>query len=339
MTMHSDSEMNGIRVLVTGATGYVAGHLVERLLQAGAVVNATVRDPSDTAKIAHLAKMAEGAPGSIAFFRANLLEEGSFDEAMAGCNIVFHTASPFFIDPDSFPDPQRDLVDPALKGTINVLESVNRTESVTRVVVTSSTVTMYSGFNDPPQLRGTIDEANWNDGVSVDFLPYMYSKVLAEKKAWEMAGAQDRWKMVTINPGFVLGPGTAPTQTSGSFERVRDMADGTYKDGIPPQHIGMVDVRDVSEAHFRAGFYPEAEGRYIISEAGYSLSDLVEMLRPKYGADYPFPDYEELPEEIPQFDWDNRKSIRDLGLTYRPITPGLEEMFEQIVKAEHLERG
>ena len=106
-------------VLVTGATGYVAGRLVEKLLSEGMTVHAAVRNPSDTEKTKYLDALASSLPGTIKYFKSELLDEGSYDEAMKDCEVVFHTASPFV---RSVKDPQKDLVDPAKKGTRNVLE-------------------------------------------------------------------------------------------------------------------------------------------------------------------------------------------------------------------------
>ncbi len=82
-------------VMVTGATGYVAGHVVERLLQAGCTVHAAVRDPNDAKKLAHLKALDTRTSGSLRFFAADLLKHGSYADAMQGCGTVFHTASPF----------------------------------------------------------------------------------------------------------------------------------------------------------------------------------------------------------------------------------------------------
>jgi dihydroflavonol-4-reductase len=79
-------------ILVTGATGYIAGWIIERLLKQGYTVHATVRDPSKKNKIQHLYDLAEQSSGHIQFFKADLLETGSFDEAMKDCEIVIHTA-------------------------------------------------------------------------------------------------------------------------------------------------------------------------------------------------------------------------------------------------------
>ena len=122
-------------VCVTGATGYVAGWIVKRLLEEGLTVHATVRDPDNAGKLAHLRKAEADAPGTLKFFAADLLEPGSFDEAVRGCGVVFHTASPFQM---SVEDPQKDLVEPAVQGTRNLLAAVNAAKSVQRVVLTSS---------------------------------------------------------------------------------------------------------------------------------------------------------------------------------------------------------
>lgn len=132
-------------VMVTGATGYVAGRLIEKLLSEGITVHAAVRNPDNKEKTKYLDALAEKLPGSIKYFKSDLLVDGSYDEALAGCEVVYHTASPFI---NKVEDAQRDLIDPALKGTQNVLEGVNRTDSVKRVVVTSSSVSIYGDAKD-----------------------------------------------------------------------------------------------------------------------------------------------------------------------------------------------
>ena len=122
-------------IMITGATGYVAGWIVKKLLDEGMTVHAAVRNPENIESVRHLDALAAKSPGKIIYFKTDLLKESSYDEAMTGCELVFHTASPFT---SKFTDPQKELVDPALDGTKNVLGSVNRTASVKRVVLTSS---------------------------------------------------------------------------------------------------------------------------------------------------------------------------------------------------------
>ncbi|MDO3720150.1 NAD-dependent epimerase/dehydratase family protein [Marinobacter sp. chi1] len=345
-------------VLVTGATGYVAGWLVKRLLDEGLTVHAAVRDPGASDKLQYLNQLAEDAPGTIRYFKADLLEEGSYAEAMQGCELVYHTASPFTLD---VKDPQKDLVDPALQGTRNVLEEANRVDSVKRVIVTSSVVAIFGDNSDLQSLPGGIlTESVWNTSSSVNHQPYAYSKTVAEKEAWRIAEGQDRWDLVTINPALVIGPGINPRATSESFNIVKQMGDGSTKPGAPRFGLGVVDVRDVAEAHFQAGFTPEASGRYIVSGHNTDLVELASTLLEKYGDRYPIP-RKALPKWLVwlvgplvtkgtsrrmisrnvDLPWkaDNSKGVRELGLSYRSMKESMEEMFQQMIDSGQLRKG
>ena len=132
-------------MLVTGGTGFIAGWIIKQLVEAGVSVHATVRDPNDIDKVGHLLELSKKGPGKAILFKANLLETASFDAAMKDCSIVFHTASPFIF---KFTDPVKDFIDPALKGTQNILAAVNSTASVERVVLTSSCTAIYGDANE-----------------------------------------------------------------------------------------------------------------------------------------------------------------------------------------------
>ena len=265
-------------VLVTGASGYVAGWIVQRLVQAGVMVHAAVRNPKDAAKLAHLQAMSDAGPGRVKFFAADLLQPGSYAEAMAGCEVVFHTASPFTT---SVKDPQRELIDPALLGTRNVLEEATRTPSVKRVVLTSSCAAIYSDAADCAAAPGgVLTEAVWNTTASLEHQPYSYSKTLAEREGWRLAEAQTQWTLVVVNPSLVIGPGIYPRPTSESFNIVRQLGDGTMKMGAPRAGFGVVDVRDLAQAHLAAAFTPGAEGRHIVSGHNTDLLALGQSLLP-----------------------------------------------------------
>ena len=341
-------------VLVTGATGYVAGRLVEKLLSEGHIVHAAVREPQNKEKLRFLDDLAASLPGEIKYFKADLLDEGSYDEAMSGCEIVFHTASPFIRNVE---DPQRDLIDPAKKGTRNVLESANRTESVKRVVVTSSCAAIYGDAKDLENLpNNTITEEMWNTSSSLEHNAYSYSKTLAEKEAWKIAEDQNRWRLVVINPSFVLGPGINPYATSESFEIMKQIGKGDFKMGAPEFNIGCIDVRDLAVAHYRAGTYPEASGRHIISAHNSGFLEIAKIIKDAY------PNYPISTRKIPKwflwliaptvgmtrkevsnnvgYPWkaDNSKGKRELDMEYRPLKETLVEFFDQLVKAEVIKK-
>lgn len=339
-------------VMVTGATGYVAGVLIKTLLEEGFAVHAAVRDPENQKKLTYLNKAADNTSGKIKYFRSDLLKQGSYAEAMAGCQVVFHTASPFTIN---VKDPQKDLIDPAKLGTRNVLEDVNKTPSVKRVVLTSSCAAIYGDNADLEKTpNNEFTEDVWNTSSSLEHNPYSYSKMLAEKEAWKINKKQDKWDLVSINPTLVVGPGINPFATSESFNIIKQLGDGTLKSGVPDLGFGVVDVREVAQAHFNAAFTPGAKGRYICHGHDSSFPDMANALLDKYGNDYPIP-RKTLPKWLvwliaPMIDkamtrkyiaknvnypWrgDNRKSIKELGITYRPLKESMEDFFQQMIES------
>lgn len=338
-------------VMVTGANGYVASWLVKLLLDEGITVHAAVRDPENHKKIGHLVEAAEASKGMIIFFKSDLLIPGSYMDAMQGCELVYHTASPFTT---AVKDPQKELIDPAVNGTANVLETANKVSSVKRVVVTSSVAAMYSDAVDTVNApEGQLTEAVWNTTASLDYQPYSHSKTLAEKKAWELANKQSRWDLVTINPSLVLGPALNPHNTSSeSINILKMLGGGEMRMGAPKIGAGVVDVRDVAMAHFQAGFTPTASGRYITSAHNTDFLEMGTVLLPKYGDKYPLPK-RALPKwfllivgpfvnklfsrrfirnnvDIP---WkaDNSKIKKELGITFRPLKEIMEDSFQLLI--------
>ncbi|MCF3595531.1 NAD-dependent epimerase/dehydratase family protein [Rhodobacteraceae bacterium LMO-12] len=342
-------------VLVTGASGYVAGWIVKHLLDAGVTVHGAVRDP-ESPKVAPLKAMAQAAPGTLHLFAADLLEDGSYAAAMAGCSTVFHTASPF---KTNVKDPQKELIDPALLGTGNVLNEATRTPSVKRVVLTSSCAAIYTDARDTVQTpNGRIDETVWNQTASLDYQPYSYSKTVAEREAWKVAEAQSQWDLVVINPSLVMGPAAHGLPSSESFNIMRQVGNGTFRMGAPRLGFGMVDVRDLAHAHLAAAYLPAASGRNIVSAHETHLLELTLCLQERFGKDYPLP-RRALPKWLlwlvgpsqglsrkfvsrnVNVPWraDNSKAVRALGLTYRPMQQTMEDMFAQMAEAGAFARG
>jgi dihydroflavonol-4-reductase len=258
-----------LQVCVTGATGFVASWLVKQLLERGDVaVRGTVRR---IASAEHLRAL-PGASERLELVEADLTTAGSFEPAVRGCAVVFHTASPYIIQVD---DPQRDLVDPAVNGTLGVLRACTKATDVLRVVLTSS----MAAVTDEPDSTRVLTEADWNEKSTLRRNPYYLSKTLAERAAWDfVAREKPQFDLVALNPFMILGPSLAPGLNV-SNKIVADLTNGVYP-GILSFTWGIVDVRDVAHAHVRAAEVADAKGRYLLAqEPAVSMRTMVGWLR------------------------------------------------------------
>lgn len=271
-------------ILVTGGTGYLASWIVKQLLDEGFRVNTTVRDKANQQKYRHLLDMASKSEGQLSVYEADLLLDHSFQQAMDGCELVIHTASPFKIS--GIKNADKELVQPALQGTRNVLFSANDSKSVKRVVLTSSIVAMVGDAIDVHELhKGVFNEKCWNATSSVNHQPYPYSKTMAEKEAWSIAKKQNRWDLVVINPGFILGPSLSQRTDSTSIGLMIQLFSGKYKTGAPKGDQAIVDVRDVARAHILAGLTASASGRHLTAahqKDFLAIADVIRKQYPKY---------------------------------------------------------
>jgi nucleoside-diphosphate-sugar epimerase len=273
--------------MVTGGTGYIGSWVVKELLEKGYTVRLTVRDKNKTPKFQHLLNMAQFSPGKLEVWEADLLKEGSFDQPANGCESIIHVASPYTL---RFKNAQKDLIDPALKGTKNVLGAATHSGTVKKVILTSSVAAVH-GDNIDMKEKGLTEftEEHFNDTSSVSHQPYSYSKVLAETEAWKICKSQNNWNLVVINPSFVIGPPLTSTSNSESLEVLKNILKGKLAMGVPDLWYGFVDVRDVAHAHILALEDQNAAGRCILAERTMSIFDLIAIIRKLYGKKYRLP--------------------------------------------------
>ncbi|CAL5048754.1 unnamed protein product [Urochloa decumbens] len=278
-------------VCVTGAGGFVASWLVERLLAAGRyTVHGTVRDPGD-AKNAHLAALG-GAAERLRLFRADVLDSGAVAAAVAGCDGVFHVASP--VPAHAIVDPEAELLAPAVTGTMNVLKACSEAK-VRRVVVVSSLSALM----------------NW----------YCFSKTLAELEAFDYA-KRTGLDVVSLCPSLVIGPLLQSTVNASSSVIVDCLKAGDRE--VKLKLRNFVDVRDVADALLLVYETPEASGRYICDAYARQVSDVVEMLKCWY------PAYKHATKFVQVSDGPlfSSKKLEALGWKFRPFEETLRDSVE-----------
>ncbi|PKP37848.1 MAG: diaminohydroxyphosphoribosylaminopyrimidine deaminase, partial [Bacteroidetes bacterium HGW-Bacteroidetes-15] len=134
-----------------------------------------------------------------------------------------------------------------------------------------------------------LTEEHFNTTSSANHQPYSYSKLIAEKEAWKISDSQDQWKLVVINPSFVLGPSLANTSDSESLNFMKDILKGKFFFGAPDLMFGFVDVRDVAMAHIHALENENSEGRHILAERTMDVMGLGQFIRNNFGNKYKLP--------------------------------------------------
>jgi len=252
-------------ILVTGGSGFVGGHVILQLLEAGHNVRTTVRSLAKEPAVRDtLAKAGAKNLDRLTFVAADLNQDAGWAEAVAGCDYVQHVASPF---PLAQPKDENDLIRPAVDGTLRVLRAA-RDAGIKRVVLTSSFAAIGYGHGDQ---AAAYTEADWTnvDGPAVQ--PYMKSKTLAERAAWDFIEREGNGlELAVVNPVGIFGP-VLNEDLSTSIEIIKRMLEGGLP-GAPRLYFGVVDVRDVAGMQIKAMTAPEAKGERFLAVAGDPVS-------------------------------------------------------------------
>ncbi|KAL0436421.1 UNVERIFIED_CONTAM: Cinnamoyl-CoA reductase 1 [Sesamum radiatum] len=273
-----EAKREGEVVCVTGGSGFIGSCLLHLLLRRGYTVHATVKNLEDEKETNHLRAM-EGAESRLRLFQMDLLQYDSIVAAVTGAAGVFHLASPCIVD--KVHDPERELLDPAIKGTINVLTAAKEL-GVRRVVVTSSISAIIPSPNWPADV--VKNEDCWTDEeyCKRKGIWYPLSKTLAEKAAWEFA-EEKGLDIVVVNPGTVMGP-VIPPALNASMQMLLRLLQGcteVYEDFF----MGSIHVKDVALAHLLVYENTSATGRHLCVEAISHYGDFaakVAELYPEY---------------------------------------------------------
>lgn len=305
---------------MTGAGGFLGSWLLKVLLSKNYLVHGTVRDPADE-KYAH-SKTIGKASENLKLFKADLLDYNSLCSAIKGCEGVFHVASP--VPSTTVPNPEVELIEPAVKGTLNVLRACDEAK-VKRVVIVSSVVAVCM---NPSLPKGQVMDENWwsdKEYCRATKNWYCLSKTEAESEAWEFA-KRSGLDVVTICPSLILGPNLLSAVNASSKVLIKLLKEGYESLENKLRHL--VDVRDVAEALLLVYEKPEAEGRYICTAHEIRTEDLVEKLRNIY-PNYNYP--KSFTEEEEGINLSSEK-LQRLGWSYRPLEETLIDSVESYQK-------
>lgn len=266
-------------IAVTGGSGFIGSHTIVQLLAAGHDVRTTVRSRDREADVRAMVKEGGVEAGErLSFVVADLEEDAGWSDAVAGCDYVLHVASPF---PSTLPKHEDALIVPAREGTLRVLRAA-RAAGVKRVVLTSSFAAI--GYGRAPE-GALFDESYWTDLDGAGVMPYVKSKTVAERAAWDFIAEEGGGlELSVVNPVGVFGPVLGPDYST-SILLVQRLLDGMLP-GCPRVSFGIVDVRDVADLHLRAMSHPAAKGERFLAVAGDFLwvRQVAEILKRRMGA-------------------------------------------------------
>lgn len=302
------------KVFITGISGFLASHIALQLLKSGASVTGSVRSKVKSDHIRAVLESHGADTSKLAFAELDLLEDRGWNEAIAGHDYLIHTASPFVT---TIPKDPQELIRPAVEGTVRALNA-GMAANVKRIVLTSTLGAVAYGHGKDN--RDLLTEHSWTNIDGDDVTPYVLSKTLAERKAWEIMEAAGSKNLLTvINPGLILGPVLEnDVGTSGGL--ILKMLNGNFP-GAPDLCFPCVDARDTASLHINALESKEFAGRRCLAtDKTVRFVDLARGLAkgfPKYARKLPtrqLPDF--LVKLVALYDEDARAAAKSLGYWY-----------------------
>ena len=272
------------KVFITGASGFIAQHVVKLLLESGYEVIGTVRSKEKADKLASLINHHNFQYVIV----PNIATADAFDESVkqhSDVEYILHTASPFTY---TTTNPEQDLIIPAIQGTRNIFNAANKyAPHLKRIVLTSSDAAIYSNI-DERNNKLTFNEQSWNSikyhEATVDAITAYYgAKSFAEKLAWEfMEMNTPNFTLSVVNPSYVFGPQAYhcdPNHLNESNIMIGDLLKKHGNDSFDNEVGGFIDVRDVAKAHLFAMSNGDAANRRLFLNNGqFSVQMILDIV-------------------------------------------------------------
>jgi nucleoside-diphosphate-sugar epimerase len=243
---------------------------------------------------------------------------------------------------------ERDLLDPAIKGTMSVLTSIqNHAPNVKRVIITSSFASIID-MNKNPRPGYTYTENDWNpvtyeeaaSSSASGEIAYLASKTLAERAAWDLvAKNKPNFQLATICPPMVYGPAfhtiSSLEHLNTSSADIYRLMNGSEKAVPKTQYYAFCDVRDVGEAHARAYETHESAGqRYFCTAGGYTYQQVCDIIREDFPEKKALVPEGEAGDPVDRYKVDNSKIKKELGMTFKDLKTCIDDQVREFIEIE-----
>jgi nucleoside-diphosphate-sugar epimerase len=329
-------------VLITGPTGFVGAHVFRALLTNGYRVRGTIRRESGAD---FLRKQYPDQTRDMDFIVVpDIQAVGALDAAASDVDYICHVASPYFM---STTDPIKELVEPAVNGTKNVVASALKSKTLKRLTIMSSFASVNDIFK-APRPGYTYTEADW-DPITEEqakkdgFMGYHASKTFAERAAWDMwKEAKPSWDLVTFCPPMIYGPPIHEVHPEKGIDGLNTSVsklmqgitgqDPAFKPKVAsPGLPAWVDVRDVAKAHLASLGLPKGSSeRFLLCSSLAFFEDGLGGLRAKGVKGLGEPG--EKCDQSKFYGVDTSKARKLLGFDPIPLDKTIDDVWERMTE-------
>jgi nucleoside-diphosphate-sugar epimerase len=297
---------------IIGGSGFIGSYNTRKFLSEGYKVKVSVTDISKKEKYEHLQRFQNAE--DLEIVQLNVENKSELVEFVQGCDIIIHGGTPFQLD---VKDPQTELFDPTIRGTVNFLEVVQKTPGIEKVVFIASVAAYNTNFPLNPENKSEDDKFNEDDGpfMSEQSHPYGQAKFIANQTVSKFIADNPNlsFEITSVSPVGVMGKSLSTRQDSTStglqFLFKNKIAPNPFIEMLYNNNVyfAVVDVADVSEAIYKAAITKNIHGKnYLLSSESYRVSDVTLMLN------------NQPPIGKPKIFYSNELVKKDLGVNFKP---------------------